>query len=338
MLADVVDRLRCPHCAAGAVGTAVAGGPAGDAAVAEPARPDAPSAGDVGLELDGRTLRCPAGHTFDVAKQGYVSLLTGHAPAVPGDTAAMVAARESFLAGGHFAGIAAALASRAAAIGPATAGLTPVGLQEAREGRLASDPRVDPLDAAPAGCVVDLGAGTGHYLATVLDALPGWVGVAADISGYALRRAARAHPRAGAIRCDAWRPLPLRTGAVAAALSVFAPRNGAELARVLKPGGVVLVVAPTGRHLRELATAVGAVSVDPRKADRVDAALGPHLTHVGSEPFETALRLSHAEAVTAVAMGPAAWHVEPDELAARVAALPAPVEVTVSVTVSTYRR
>ncbi|MFG1924808.1 putative RNA methyltransferase [Cryptosporangium sp. NPDC048952] len=283
MLADIVDRLRCPHCA-----------------------------GD--LALDVRTLRCPNGHTFDVAKQGYVSLLTGHAPAVPGDTAAMVAARESFLTGGHFAGITSLLAARAAAL--------PAGVPAAAGDR----------------CVLDLGAGTGHYLASVLDALPGWTGIAADISGYALRRAARAHARAGAVRCDAWRPLPLKNGAVDVVINVFAPRNGAELNRVLKPGGVVLVVGPTDRHLRELASAVGAVSVDPRKSDRLDAALGPHLTRVGSEEYETTLRLSHAEAVTAVAMGPAAWHVEPDVLAERVGALPEPVDVTVSVTLSTYRR
>lgn len=107
---------------------------------------------------------------------------------------------------------------------------------------------------------------------------------------------------------------------------------------MLNSGGVVLVVAPTGRHLRELAAAVGAVSVDPRKADRLDAALGPYFTRSGSEVVETTLRLSHAEAVTAVAMGPAAWHVDPETLTARVAALPEPVEVTLSVTLSTYRR
>ncbi|GAA0278356.1 putative RNA methyltransferase [Cryptosporangium japonicum] len=282
VLADVVDRLRCPHCADDAVG----------------------------LALSGRTLRCPNGHSFDVAKQGYVSLLTGHAPPVPGDTAAMVAAREAFLAGGHFTPITSALVTAVAGV----------------------------AGSAPGVHLLDLGAGTGHYLAAVLDEVPGGVGVAADISGYALRRAARAHARAGAVRCDAWRPLPLRSGAVDVVLNVFAPRNGAELNRVLNPGGVVLVVAPTDRHLRELASAVGAVSVDPRKADRLDAALGPYFTRAGGEVVEASLRLTHAEAVTAVAMGPAAWHVEPAVLAARVAALPEPVDVTLSVTLSTYRR
>lgn len=287
MLADVVDRLRCSQCAT-----------------------------ETGLELDERTLRCPLGHTFDVARQGYVSLLTGHPAPVPGDTAAMVAARDSFLAGGHFAAITAALTTRLTVLA-------------ARPGA---------LSVGAAGCVLDLGAGTGHYLAAALEALPGWVGIAADISGYALRRAARAHSRAGAVRCDAWRPLPLKTGAVDVVLNVFAPRNGAELNRVLKPGGVVLVVTPTDRHLRELAIAVGAVSVDPRKSDRLEAALGPHLTRVEAQTYETTLRLSHPEAVTAVAMGPAAWHVEPETLAARVTTLAEPVDVTVSVTLRSYER
>ena len=106
----------------------------------------------------------------------------------------------------------------------------------------------------------------------------------------------------------------------------------------LSPGSTVRDNVMTGRHLRELATAVGAVSVDPRKADRVEAALGPYFTRAGSEEYETTLRLGHAEAVTAVAMGPAAWHVEPERLAARVAALEEPVEVTVSVTLTLYGR
>lgn len=278
MLADVVDRLRCPHCG-------------------ESDRP---------LVLAERALRCSVGHTFDVAKQGYASLLTGHPAPVPGDTAAMVAAREAFLAGGHFAPLTDALV---AAVG----------------------------DHGPDGCVVDLGAGTGHHLAGVLDAGPALVGVAADISGYALRRAAKAHPRAGAIRCDAWRPLPLRSGAADVVLNVFAPRNGEEIHRILHPDGVLVVVTPTDQHLRELAAAVGAVRVDPRKADRVDAALGPHLVAVASQRHEATLTLTHETAVTAVAMGPAAWHAAPEQLSERLAALPEPVTTTLSVTVTVFR-
>jgi 23S rRNA (guanine745-N1)-methyltransferase len=55
------------------------------------------------------------------------------------------------------------------------------------------------------GLVVDVGAGTGHHLAAVLDALTAHHGVALDVAKAAARRAARAHPRAAAVVCDVWR-------------------------------------------------------------------------------------------------------------------------------------
>ncbi|MFJ3788151.1 putative RNA methyltransferase [Kitasatospora sp. NPDC090091] len=276
MLQDIERYLACPHCAQA-------------------------------LTLDGRTLRCPAGHSFDVAKQGYVSLLAGDAHTGTGDTADMVAARSGFLDAGHYRPIADALTAAAVA-------------------------------AAPEGLVADLGAGTGHYLAHVLDALPDRPGAALDISKYALRRAAKAHPRIGAVVCDAWRPLPLQDASAGLVLNVFAPRNGPEIRRVLRPGATLLLVSPTPRHLRELVTALGLLSVDEEKQRRIDEKLGPHLTPVGRQEVEFTLRLSAADVRTVVGMGPSAWHTDPAQLAARLAALPDPVEVTASVTVAAYRR
>ena len=52
--------------------------------------------------------------------------------------------------------------------------------------------------------MLDLGGGTGHHLAAVLDRAPDAVGVVLDSSAYAARRAARAHPRALAVVADSW--------------------------------------------------------------------------------------------------------------------------------------
>src|SRR5205823_9615897 len=125
---------------------------------------------------------------------------------------------------------------------------------------------------AAGGLVVDLGAGTGHHTATVLDALPGRLGLALDSSTYALRRAARAHPRLGAVACDGWRRLPVRDGAAGLVLDVFAPRNGAEFRRILAPGGALLVVTPEPAHLHELVDTLGLLAVDPDKDRRLDHA------------------------------------------------------------------
>ena len=53
-------------------------------------------------------------------------------------------------------------------------------------------------------------------------------------------------------------------------LNVFAPRNPAEMRRILKPGGTIVVVTPTERHLQEL----GLLKVHPEKRERLIADLG----------------------------------------------------------------
>ncbi|MBF9071475.1 putative RNA methyltransferase [Streptacidiphilus fuscans] len=269
------------------------------------------------LAQDGGALRCPARHSFDVAKQGYANLLPGGAHTGTGDTTAMVAARVDFLGAGHYAPIATALAEAVRAAVGETVG--EAGVREDRAGR-----------------VVDLGAGTGHYLAAVLDAVPGATGLALDISKFALRRAAKAHPRAAAVVCDAWKPLPLRDGVADVVLNVFAPRRGEEIRRVLRPGGELLVVSPTPKHLRELVGELGLLGVDDRKDERLARTLVPHLSPAGARELTFGVRLSHAEVATVVGMGPSAWHTDADALVARIAALPDPVEVTASVTLSRF--
>lgn len=260
--------------------------------------------------LDGPTLRCGRGHAFDVARQGYVNLLPAGARTGTADSAAMVAARVAFLDAGHLAPLSAAVA-----VAAATAAAGP-----------------------PPGCVLDVGAGTGHHLAAVLDALPDRAGLAMDLSKHAARRAARAHPRIGAVVADAWSRLPVRDDAVALALSVFAPRDGAELARVLPSGGSAFVVTPTPAHLRELVDALDLLTVDDDKARRLARTLEGHLTFEGAELHRHRLALGHDDVAALVAMGPSVHHVDHDRLRARIAALPLPVRTAVEVRIGRYRR
>jgi len=267
------------------------------------------------LEPAGRTVRCVNRHSFDVAQQGYLNLLPGDARAGTGDTAAMVHAREVFLGAGHFRDVVRAVQSAAVAeLGD--------GARERRD----------------VGCCIEFGAGTGHYLAGVLEAVPGRSGLALDISKHAARRAGRAHPRIGAVVCDVWAPLPVRSAVAAIALSVFAPRNGAELARVLQPGGVLVVVTPTAAHLTELVQALGLVTVDERKQERLDRQLEPFLSAESTNSVERLMRLEHRDIDALVAMGPSARHLHPAAANGRIAALPNPMGVTLSVNVSVYRR
>ncbi|WP_089156571.1 putative RNA methyltransferase [Micromonospora sp. NBS 11-29] len=255
-----------------------------------------------------RALRCPRGHSFDTARQGYVNLLAGRTPH-SGDSADMVAARADFLAAGHYDTVAAALAAAAA--------------------------RIAPDDAYP--MVVEPGAGTGRYLAAVLAALPDAHGLALDVSKPALRRAARAHPRAAAALADTWQRLPLADRSVTLLLNVFAPRNGPEFRRVLDPAGALLVVTPAVDHLTELVDALGLLQVDPAKADRVAGSLADHFVEESTVEHRARLALTRAEVTTLVGMGPSAWHTDPRRLAGRIAALPEPAPVTLAVRLGVHR-
>ncbi|HET8661950.1 MAG TPA: 23S rRNA methyltransferase [Micromonosporaceae bacterium] len=287
MKVEAVPYLCCPVCAAGLAGA-------------------------------GRALRCPAGHAFDVAREGYVNLLTGRS-SHPGDSLAMVAARVQFLAAGHYRFLARAITAAAL--------------------RHGYGPPPAPGTAQPgaAGLAVDVGGGTGYHLAAVLEADPALVGLVLDASKAAARRAARAHPRCAAVVCDAWSRLPLAGGCARLVLSVFAPRNGPELHRIMHAGGVLVVATPTAGHLAELVSRLDLLRVDPVKRARVEASLGGCFTALDEQVHTSSLELAHADVVALVGMGPSARHLDPAGLARRVAALAEPVEVTASVRVTAYR-
>ncbi|MGC1210503.1 MAG: 23S rRNA methyltransferase, partial [Micromonospora sp.] len=148
---------------------------------------------------------------------------------------------------------------------------------------------------------------------------------------------ARAHPRAAAALADTWQRLPLADASTRVLLNVFAPRNGAEFHRVLDPAGALLVVTPAEDHLAELVDALGLLTVDPGKADRVAGSLAGHFTEESSTVHRTRLALTGPEVATLVGMGPSAWHTDPARLAERITALSEPVTVTVAVQLSVHR-
>jgi 23S rRNA (guanine745-N1)-methyltransferase len=288
--ADIVQHLRCPVCH-------------------DP------------LTASDRALRCPRGHSFDLARQGYVDLTAGRLTH-DGDTPDMVAARATLLAAGHFRVLEDALSHwRSPPLARAP---------EPARRRLPSSLRSSVQTPPAPGLVVDVGAGTAHHLARVLDARPDSLGLAVDVSKAALRRAARAHPRLAAVRADAWRGLPVADGAAAAVLNVFAPRSGAEFRRILAADGVLVVATPAAGHLGELVTALDLVRVDPDKPERLRAGLDPWFVPAGVEHHTWRLHLTAEEVRTVVAMGPSARHTDASQLDT------IPMEVTAAVDVSRW--
>lgn len=274
--AKVIAALRCPVCREALAASAGPGGP----------------------------LRCTRGHSFDLSKQGYAQLTAGPLTHT-GDSATMVEARVRFLAGGHYDGIAAAVA-------------------DAARGRWSG------------GLVVDAGAGTGHHATGVLRALDGAYGLALDASKASVRRAAKAHPRLDAVVCDLWQALPLADDCADVVMNVFAPRSGPEFARILRPHGALVVVTPQPEHLAELVGPLGLLRVDPAKPRRVAAELGDAFTQLEQRDLRWVMSLRRDEASALVRMGPSAWHADPDAIEAALAELDEPAHVTAAVTVATY--
>lgn len=180
------------------------------------------------LHVDATSWHCAAGHSFDIASQGHVHLLpVQHKRSRdPGDSKEMVAARRRFLEAGHYQPIAEAV-SRAVLAG------------------LAPGARFSCLDA---------GCGEAYYLRQLAACLVNGQGIellGLDISKWAVLAAAKSERRATWI-VGSNAKLPVLSASVDRLLCMFGFPVYAEFARVLKPGGRLLMVDAGPDHLREL--------------------------------------------------------------------------------------
>lgn len=261
------------------------------------------------LDQEPTRLHCPNGHSFDRAKQGYITLRSGGRTPQNADTPAMVLAREALLGTSFYEPI------RTRAADMIAAETTHSGVR----------------------IVADLAGGTGYYLAGVLDRLPDALGVCIDLSTAALKRAARSHPRTTAVGADLSRLLPLADASVSVVTSFFGPRNVSEIRRVMRTDGILVVVTPTDQHLTELIEPLGMLRVDRRKDERLRTTLGS-FAPLREERVEYRESVSRQQARALVSMGPSAHHVTPEQLDSRLSRLHTDAIATVSVNIRLYER
>ena len=173
-----------------------------------------------------QALCCGAGHSFDVAKQGYVNLLLAHQSRsrVPGDSPAMLASRARFFSTSAYDFFAEAIA----------------GLLTNYQ--------------TPGSLILDVGCGEGYYLEQCLARVPDlspeqlW---GLDIAKEAAKLAAQR--KTGAQICvAASRALPFFDQSFDQVVSIFSPYDLAEIERVLSPGGVFHLAGPAPDHLQAL--------------------------------------------------------------------------------------
>ena len=119
---------------------------------------------------------------------------------------------------------------------------------------------------SPGWRVLDAGCGTGHHLAGVAAALrTPVVGLGVDIARIAAQRAARRWQELAFAVADVWTEWPVQDEAADLVLSIFAPKNFAEMSRVLRPGGWLALAYPGPITLPSSSTASASCSSMPAK-------------------------------------------------------------------------
>lgn len=160
-------------------------------------------------------LVCRNHHGFDLAREGYVNLLRGNRrrpPTAGGDSPEQLPHRAAFLDAGHFDAITGTIAEH---LGQNDDKLT--------FGRWH---------------ILDAGFGTGYHLARLASALrPPAIGLGLDIAKDAARQAARRWSMLAFAVADVWSEWPVHDASVDLVISIFAPKNFREAARVLRPRG-----------------------------------------------------------------------------------------------------
>ena len=170
------------------------------------------------LNLSGKQYLCPNRHSFDVARQGYVNLLTVQQKHSlnPGDTREQVLSRREFLEAGFYAPIAETLIAEAKALGITSQ-------------------------------ILDVGCGEGYYSTRLADALEAPL-TGLDISKEAVRCAAAKY-KGKQWLCATAAHIPVENESVNLLTSLFALTLPEEFSRVLKQGGYYFQVLAAEDHL-----------------------------------------------------------------------------------------
>lgn len=214
------------------------------------------------LARDGQRYVCANGHSFDLARSGYLNLLQpqDRKSAAPGDSASAVAARRRF----YDRNLDAAIVDAIVRALPLAAGV--------------------PL--------LDVGCGDGHHLRAFSRAY----GIAAhgvDLSIPAIELAVRRQRDATWIVANADRFIPWADASFPAITSITARLNPEEFRRLLAPGGRLLVVLPSPDDLIELRESVLGERVERDRSERTAGTFAPLFTLEHRASVRDVVRLDH---------------------------------------------
>lgn len=188
---------------------------------------------------------CPKGHSFDIARKGYVNLLlSSHTGAGnPGDTKEMLQSRRDFLNKGYYEAFSDSINSTVS-----LADITSCNNEQPAGGKDSPAKGINILDA---------GCGDGYYISRLKKKLTGekektnicFYGT--DVSKDAINYAAGRDKNIRFAVASSYH-LPVLNNTLDYILCIFAPRDEQEFKRILKPSGRLIVAVPGRRHLFSL--------------------------------------------------------------------------------------
>ncbi len=229
------------------------------------------------LQLEERTYRCSNGHSFDLAKEGYVNLLLSHQRKSknPGDDKAMIQARRRFFDSGAFESFSKAIQSTI---------------------------------ENPQSSILDCGCGEGHFLGALSGTRFG-----VDVSKEAIRCAAKRYKDVTWIVANGMRELPFADESMDVILSVLAPRNIEEFARILKPDGQLILGVPGPNHLIELRSQLTNHAGDfEEKADEAVKKCAPQFVETNRESLRFPQLVNCEQIADLIQMTPIFWNSSPE--------------------------
>lgn len=234
------------------------------------------------LHLDGKTWQCENRHSYDQAKQGYVNLhVVQHKHSKsPGDTPEAVAARRRFLQSGSYQPLQQAVSEL--------------------------------LQSISAKTLLDIGCGEGYYTQAMADVVPQVVAV--DIAKSAVQTAAKQSQQSSENNKSQKITWVVGTGAVLPVLdqsidvcsSLFSPLPKAEMLRVLKKRGYLIIATPAPQHLFAMREALFD-EVNAHEPDKFVTQMSPEFSLISKQIITTDLNLDRQQLKDLVAMTPYAW-------------------------------
>ncbi|HEY0864918.1 MAG TPA: methyltransferase domain-containing protein [Lacunisphaera sp.] len=249
-----------------------------------------------------KSYRCAQGHAFDVAKEGYLSLLHGRQKGEGrGDSKAMILARDRVHRAGVFDALVKALA-------------------------------VLPFETPPKS-VLELGCGEGFFLGQQVRSHAIATSYGLDLSVDAVKLAAKTLKQSLILRADLLNPLPFADDSLDLVQSIFAPRPLDEIKRVLRPGGHALFVYPQADHWQELRAFLPLARIGEEKLPAELAGFTASASFHVTEKID----LNHAVLVDLVEMSPSIHRLTREGTPWQ-DLLPASLPATLSVRVALFRK